>query len=175
MFPTDTGDTQKGVIFSDSTWRIHAERGRLRRVLCHHGKALNKLNIHTAMQLWQGKDSLHGCYLRQLVYAIKMSAIFVIHQQVNKELHRFISHDRSVYLKSFAAQLNHVDKSRHHEKVETATHGQKGEGPVKEAFANGLLGERHDGANSGGGKGKMETPLRGYGGRLRGHPLRAVA
>ena len=110
-FPLTPETRKKGVIFSDSTWRIHAERGRLRRVLCHHGKALNKLNIHTAMQLWQGKDSLHGCYLRQLVYAIKMSAIFVIHQQVNKELHRFISHDRSVYLKSFAAQLNHVDKS----------------------------------------------------------------
>lgn len=74
-------------------------------------RSTSSTSIYTAMQLWKGKDRLHGCHLKQVLYAIKMSAIFVIHQQVNKELHRFISHDRSVYLKSFAEQLNHVDKS----------------------------------------------------------------
>lgn len=67
--------------------------------------------MHIALQLWSGKAILHRCKLKQMLYAIKMSAIFVIHQQVNKELHRFIAHDRSVYLASFAAQLNHADKS----------------------------------------------------------------
>ena len=110
-FPIDRNRTRRGIIFSSSTWRIHAERGRIRRILTAHGKAYTSLRLHCALRLWTSGLSQEQINIKMISYALKIAATYTLHGQVQRDLRRFIDHDRAQYLRSFAGQLDGSDKA----------------------------------------------------------------
>ncbi len=111
QFPMDPKTSKRGIIFANATWKLHAERGRLRKVLAFHGKALDRLHLHLSMQELKGVPSLKARHIVVLCYAIKMAALHTIYGDVHRDLRRFIAHDRALYLQGFAKALDHADKA----------------------------------------------------------------
>lgn len=97
-FPIDRNRTRRGIIFSSSTWRIHAERGRIRKILTAHGKAYISLRLHCALRLWTSGLSQKQVNIKMISYALKIAATYILHGQVQRDLRRFLDHDRAQYL-----------------------------------------------------------------------------
>ena len=110
-FPMPSTKRTRSKIFTEETWTCISTKNRSKKVLACDHRAMSSLHQWTALRAWRRSNIYSEQRLHILVYAIKISSTWKLHQHAAQQLRVSIRQDRGLYVRNMLQEISTADKT----------------------------------------------------------------
>lgn len=110
VFPVTSKRKRNSIQFGTHTWKLFAERQRLRKVLSAHRLGHERLLLYNSLCAWRRDEVMKPVQRSVIQYILRMAFVCRHYKRLHGDLQYAIQDDRAQHLKTFCATLDNATK-----------------------------------------------------------------